>query len=152
MGYRDIKLPEGALYLVTGGAGFIGSCYVRHILKKHPDYKVINIRVDSEDSDEHGKNDHRDRNERKDKTEGTRRSTFPHRIFCKIRNGQIKHLTKARKYLFEVCLKRGHIYIIKPKGLFGNSLNAVVQHLLGNQRNELLFARYYVLEVVGTFF
>lgn len=29
--------------LVTGGAGFIGSCYVRHILKKHPDYKVINI-------------------------------------------------------------------------------------------------------------
>ena len=29
--------------LVTGGAGFIGSCYVRHILKKHPDYKVINL-------------------------------------------------------------------------------------------------------------
>ena len=29
--------------LVTGGAGFIGSCYVRHILKKHPDYKIINI-------------------------------------------------------------------------------------------------------------
>ena len=29
--------------LVTGGAGFIGSCYVRHILKKHPNYKVINI-------------------------------------------------------------------------------------------------------------
>lgn len=29
--------------LVTGGAGFIGSCYVRHILKKHPEYKVINI-------------------------------------------------------------------------------------------------------------
>ena len=29
--------------LVTGGAGFIGSCYVRHILQKHPDYKVINI-------------------------------------------------------------------------------------------------------------
>lgn len=29
--------------LVTGGAGFIGSCFVRHILKKHPDYKVINI-------------------------------------------------------------------------------------------------------------
>ena len=29
--------------LVTGGAGFIGSCYVRHILKKHPDYKVVNI-------------------------------------------------------------------------------------------------------------
>lgn len=29
--------------LVTGGAGFIGSCFVRHILQKHPDYKVINI-------------------------------------------------------------------------------------------------------------
>lgn len=29
--------------LVTGGAGFIGSCFVRHILKKYPDYKVINI-------------------------------------------------------------------------------------------------------------
>lgn len=29
--------------LVTGGAGFIGSCFVRHILKKHPDYKVINL-------------------------------------------------------------------------------------------------------------
>lgn len=29
--------------LVTGGAGFIGNCFIRHILKKHPDYKVINI-------------------------------------------------------------------------------------------------------------
>ena len=29
--------------LVTGGAGFIGSCFVHHILKKHPDYKVINL-------------------------------------------------------------------------------------------------------------
>ena len=29
--------------LVTGGAGFIGSCFVRHILKKHPDYQVINL-------------------------------------------------------------------------------------------------------------
>lgn len=29
--------------LVTGGAGFIGSCFVRHILKKHPHYKVINL-------------------------------------------------------------------------------------------------------------
>ena len=29
--------------LVTGGAGFIGSCFVRHILKKHIDYKVINL-------------------------------------------------------------------------------------------------------------
>ena len=29
--------------LVTGGAGFIGSCFVRHILSKYDDYKVINL-------------------------------------------------------------------------------------------------------------
>lgn len=29
--------------LVTGGAGFIGSCFVRHILNKYADYKVINL-------------------------------------------------------------------------------------------------------------
>ena len=29
--------------LVTGGAGFIGSCFVRHMLQKHPDYQIINI-------------------------------------------------------------------------------------------------------------
>lgn len=29
--------------LVTGGAGFIGSCFVRHILNTHKDYKVINL-------------------------------------------------------------------------------------------------------------
>ena len=29
--------------LVTGGAGFIGSCFVRHEFKKHPDYKIINL-------------------------------------------------------------------------------------------------------------
>ncbi len=29
--------------LVTGGAGFIGSCFVRHILNKYPDYKLINL-------------------------------------------------------------------------------------------------------------
>jgi len=29
--------------LVTGGAGFIGNCFVRHILNKYPDYKVINL-------------------------------------------------------------------------------------------------------------
>ena len=31
--------------LVTGGAGFIGSCFVRHILNKYSDYKVINLDV-----------------------------------------------------------------------------------------------------------
>ena len=29
--------------LVTGGAGFIGNCFIRHMLKKHPDYKIINL-------------------------------------------------------------------------------------------------------------
>lgn len=29
--------------LVTGGAGFIGSCFIRHLLKKYSDYKVINL-------------------------------------------------------------------------------------------------------------
>jgi len=31
--------------LVTGGAGFIGNCFVRHILNNYPDYKVINLDV-----------------------------------------------------------------------------------------------------------
>lgn len=31
--------------LVTGGAGFIGSCFVRHILNKYSDYQVINLDV-----------------------------------------------------------------------------------------------------------
>jgi len=29
--------------LVTGGAGFIGNCFIRHILNKYPEYKVINL-------------------------------------------------------------------------------------------------------------
>ena len=29
--------------LVTGGAGFIGSCFIRHMLTKYNDYKIINI-------------------------------------------------------------------------------------------------------------
>lgn len=29
--------------LVTGGAGFIGNCFIRHILKKYPNYKVFNL-------------------------------------------------------------------------------------------------------------
>lgn len=29
--------------LVTGGAGFIGNCFIRHILKKYPDCKVYNL-------------------------------------------------------------------------------------------------------------
>ena len=29
--------------LITGGAGFIGSCFVRHMLNKYSDYKIINL-------------------------------------------------------------------------------------------------------------
>lgn len=29
--------------LVTGGAGFIGSCFIRHVIAKHKDYKIINL-------------------------------------------------------------------------------------------------------------
>ncbi len=29
--------------LVTGGAGFIGSCFIKHILNKYPSYKIINL-------------------------------------------------------------------------------------------------------------
>ncbi len=29
--------------LVTGGAGFIGSCFIRHIINKYPDYKILNL-------------------------------------------------------------------------------------------------------------
>jgi dTDP-glucose 4,6-dehydratase len=29
--------------LVTGGAGFIGSNFINHVLNKHDDYNIINI-------------------------------------------------------------------------------------------------------------
>jgi len=29
--------------LITGGCGFIGSNFIRHILKKYPDYKIVNL-------------------------------------------------------------------------------------------------------------
>ena len=31
--------------LVTGGAGFIGSNFVKYMLNAHPDYKIINVDV-----------------------------------------------------------------------------------------------------------
>ena len=29
--------------LITGGAGFIGSNFIHYIMKKYPDYKIINL-------------------------------------------------------------------------------------------------------------
>ena len=29
--------------LITGGCGFIGSNFIRYILKKYPDYEIVNI-------------------------------------------------------------------------------------------------------------
>ena len=29
--------------MVTGGAGFIGNCFIRHYLKKHPEDKIVNL-------------------------------------------------------------------------------------------------------------
>ena len=29
--------------LITGGAGFIGSNFIRYIIEKYPDYKVVNL-------------------------------------------------------------------------------------------------------------
>ena len=31
--------------LVTGGAGFIGSCFIRYMLNKYPDYEIVNLDV-----------------------------------------------------------------------------------------------------------
>jgi dTDP-glucose 4,6-dehydratase len=29
--------------LITGGAGFIGSNFVRHVVKRYPDYGIVNL-------------------------------------------------------------------------------------------------------------
>ena len=29
--------------LVTGGAGFIGSTFIRHVLESHPEDRVVNL-------------------------------------------------------------------------------------------------------------
>ena len=41
--YEDKKKNSNKIILVTGGAGFIGSNFIKFILDKYPDYKVINF-------------------------------------------------------------------------------------------------------------
>ena len=43
MGYSNLRFPENSLFLVTGGAGFIGSNFVFHMLKAHPDYDIVGL-------------------------------------------------------------------------------------------------------------
>jgi dTDP-glucose 4,6-dehydratase len=33
-------VPHPTTVLITGGAGFIGSCYVRTLLRDHPDWTI----------------------------------------------------------------------------------------------------------------
>ena len=41
--FELLKLYKYMRLLVTGGAGFIGSNFIHHILKKYPDYQVVNL-------------------------------------------------------------------------------------------------------------
>ena len=86
--------------------------YNRVKLLSKADYKIIDIRIDSKNSYEYRKDNHSNRNERKNKTKGTGRGTFPHSVFRKVRKRQIKHLPEARKNLFQIDLLESHIYII----------------------------------------
>lgn len=40
-GLNNKNLPK--IVLITGGAGFIGSNFIRYLIRKHPDYKIINF-------------------------------------------------------------------------------------------------------------
>ena len=43
MGYKNLKFPEGSTFLVTGGAGFIGTNFIYYLVSKYPEYKIICI-------------------------------------------------------------------------------------------------------------
>lgn len=38
-----MKIRPKMKILITGGAGFIGSNFIRHMLKKYPDYEIVNL-------------------------------------------------------------------------------------------------------------
>ncbi|MBC8414812.1 MAG: GDP-mannose 4,6-dehydratase, partial [Candidatus Cloacimonetes bacterium] len=40
-GLNNKNLPK--IVLITGGAGFIGSNFIRYLIRKYPDYKIINF-------------------------------------------------------------------------------------------------------------
>ena len=40
MGYQNVKFPENSVFLVTGGAGFIGSHFIHYMLAKYPEYRI----------------------------------------------------------------------------------------------------------------
>ena len=35
MGYQNVKFPQKSVFLVTGGAGFIGSNYIHYMFRKY---------------------------------------------------------------------------------------------------------------------
>lgn len=39
----EMHMPFEKTILVTGGAGFIGCCFVRHMLAVHPAYRILNL-------------------------------------------------------------------------------------------------------------
>ena len=43
MTYKELKFPEGSIFLITGGAGFIGGNFVHHMVNKYPDYEIVNL-------------------------------------------------------------------------------------------------------------
>ncbi|MBQ2731139.1 MAG: GDP-mannose 4,6-dehydratase, partial [Clostridia bacterium] len=41
MSYRDVTIPEGSVFLVTGGAGFIGSNLAERLLEMGATLRVL---------------------------------------------------------------------------------------------------------------
>ena len=69
------------------------------------DYKIIDVRINAQDSHEYCKDNHGNRNERKNKTKGAGRSTFPQGIFRKVGKRKVKNLPEPRKNLLEISFQ-----------------------------------------------